>query len=254
MIRTPDGVRKYRSAHDRFLKPAIINFFACEFSGYFGPVVRENIAQALIDIFEENAPTLSRIKHGQMLWNALDKDTRADWENRRYKPVILTLVDSQDIDLFVKEAPIKQIKQQVIARITKQAYSQGGLLSTRDISLILASDASYLSKLRIQYENEKQLILPHTGSIQDVGTTLTHKVQIVRKYVIEKKTTNIIAKETNHTQRAVDNYIRDYNRVITLYNDGKDIEYIQIATKIAKHVIRQYIDIINNISKNAKVS
>lgn len=254
MIKTPDGVRKYRSAHDRFLKPAIINFFAREFSGYFGPIVRENIAQELIDIFEENAPPLTHIKHGQMLWNALDKNTRPDWDNRRYKPVVLTLVDQQDIDLFVKEAPIKQIKQQVIARITKQAYSQGGLLSTRDISLILASDASYLSALRIQYENEKQVILPHTGSIQDVGTTLTHKVQIVRKYVAEKKTTNIIAKETNHTQRAVDNYIRDYNRVITLYKDHKDIEYIHIATKIAKHVIRQYIDIINNISKSVKVS
>ena len=250
MIKTPEATRKYYAAHDRFLKPAIINFFAREFAGYFGPIVRENIAQALIDIFEENAPKTTRIKHGQMLWNALDKNTRADSPNRKYKPVVLTLVNEQDIDLFIKKVPVKQIKKCVIARIMNEAYKQGGLLSTRDISLILASDASYLSNLRIEYENLNQIILPHTGSLHDMGSTLTHKVQIVRKYVVEKKPSNIVAKETNHSQKAVDHYIRDYNRVKTLFDDGKDTDYIHITTKIAKPVIWQYLDIINNISKN----
>ena len=89
MIRKPDALRKYQSAHDRFLKPAIVNFFEREFAGNFGPIIRENIAQSLVDIFEQNAPQASRIKHGQLLWNALDKNTRADWENRKYKRVIL---------------------------------------------------------------------------------------------------------------------------------------------------------------------
>ncbi len=253
MIRTSDGIRKYRAAHDRFLKPAIVNFFKREFAGYFGPIVRENIAQALIDIFEQNAPETTRIKHGQMLWNALDKTTRADWTNRKYKPVVLTLVNEQDIELFKEGNPVKQIKKQVIARIMKEAHQQGGLLSTRDISLIMSADASYLSHLRIEYENENQIILPHTGSLHDMGSTLTHKVQIVRKYVVEKKPSNIVAKETNHSQRAVDHYIRDYNRVKTLFNDGKDSEYIHFATKIAKPVIWQYLDIINNISKNVNL-
>ncbi len=185
---------------------------------------------------------------------ALDKSTRADWENRKYKPVILTLVSEQDIELFMKATPVKQIKKQVISRIMTEAYQQGGILSTRDISLIMSSSASYLSNLRIEYENEKQTVLPHTGSLHDMGSTLTHKVQIVRKYVVEKKTPNIVAKETNHSQRAVDHYIRDYNRVKTLFDDGKDKEYIHIATKIAKPVIDQYLDIINNISKNVNLT
>jgi hypothetical protein len=253
MIRTPDGIRKYRTAHERFLKPAIINFFAREFAGYFGPLVRENIAGALVDIFEENAPEATRIKHGQMLWNALDKTTRAAWTNRKYKPVILTLVSQQDIELFMKGTPVRQIRKQVIARIMTEAYKQGGLLSTRDVSLILTFGATDLSHLRIEYGNENQIILPHTGSLHDMGSTLTHKVQIVRKYVVEKKPPNIVAKETNHSQRAVDHYIRDYNRVKTLFDDGKDTEYIHITTKIARPVIGQYLDIINNISKNGNL-
>lgn len=245
MNRNPDGIRKYRTAYDRFLKPAITNFFAREFSGHFGPIVRQNIADALIEIFEQNAPPIDRIKHGQLLWNALDKTTRADASNRKYKPVILTLVHEEDINLFVKEKPIKEIRKQVIARIISQAYAQGGILSMRDISLILSSGAPLISTQRAEYEEQNNTVLPHTGVIHDMGSTITHKKQIVFKHVVERKSTHIVARETNHSQRAVDHYINDFHRVKTLVDDNKDIEFIHLATNIAKPVIRQYQDIIN---------
>jgi hypothetical protein len=250
MIRQPNGIRKYRTAHDRFLKPAIVNFFEREFSGCFGPIVRENIADALIDIFEQNAPQLDRIKHGQILWNALDKSTRADSPKRKYIPVVLTLVNDEDINLYEKEKPVKEVRKQVIARIIRQAYDQGGILSMRDISLILSTSAPSISLQRAEYEDENNTVLPHTGVIHDMGSTITHKKQIVFKHVVEKKSTNIVARETNHSQRAVDHYINDYYRVKTLIDDNKDIEFIHIATKIAKPVILQYQDIINNYVKN----
>lgn len=250
MLRQPDGIRKYRTAHDRFLKPAIVNFFTREFSGYFGPIVRENIAQALIDIFEKNAPTQDRVKHGQIVWNALDKNTRADSPNRRYIPVTLSLVTDDDITLFEKEKPAKDVRKQVIARIIREAYAQGGILSMRDISLILATNADLISNLRIEYETENKTVLPHTGVIHDMGSTITHKVQIVYKHVVEKKSTNIVARETNHSQKAVDHYINDYHRVKALVDDKKDINFIHLATKIAKPVILQYQDIINNYVKD----
>lgn len=250
MIRQPDGIRKYRTAHDRYLKPAIVNFFAREFSGYFGPIVRENIADALIEIFEENVPQKDRLKHGQILWNALDKNTRADSPKRRYVPVVLSLVTHEDIVLFEKEKPANEVRQQVIARIIREAYQQGGILSMRDISLIMATNHIQISALRIRYETEHKTVLPHTGVIQDMGSTITHKVQIVYKHVVEKKSTNIVARETNHSQRAVDHYINDYNRVKALVDDNKNIEFIHLATKIARPVIKQYQDIITNYVKD----
>jgi len=249
MIRQPDGIRKYRTAHDRFLKPCIVNFFAREFSGYFGPIVRENIADALIEIFEQNALPKDRIKHGQMLWNALDKNTRADSPKRKYKPVVLTLVSDEDIKLFEKQTSPREIKKQVMARIIKEAYQQGGILSNRDTSLILAYSDTKLSALRIEYEKENKVVLPHTGVMHDMGSTITHKVMIVYKHVVEKKATNIVALETNHSQKAVDHYIKDYHRVKTLFDDKKDIQYIHMATRIAKPVIGQYLDIIKQYVK-----
>lgn len=249
MIRKPTNARKYGAAHDRFLKPAIVNFFEREFCGMFGPVVRENIADALIDLFESLCPESSRLKPGQLVWNALDKHTRADSDNRRYKPVILSLITDDDISMFERKSSMPLIRQKVMARMIQEAYKQGAVLSTRDLSLILVSDGASLSHLRIQYEQKHQTVLPHVGVIHDMGTTLTHKRLIVYKHIVEKKDPSIVARETNHSQMAVDKYLKDFNRVKTLVNDKKDIEFIHHTTNISKHVIVQYLQIINKYVK-----
>lgn len=249
MIPQISSVKHYSSAHDRFLKPAIVNFFEREFCGMFGPVVRENIADALIDLFNSLCPESSRLKPGQVIWNALDRRTRADSEKRRYRPVILSLVTDDEVSMFEKNCPVKLIRQNVIARMIKEAYQQGAVLSTRDLSLLLISAPSWLSHQRIEYEKQNQTILPHTGVIHDMGTTLTHKRIIIYKHVVEKKDPSIVARETNHSQPAVDKYLKDFNRVKTLVNDNKDVEFIHHTTNIARAVIRQYLQIINNYVK-----
>ena len=248
MIGKTRNEKQYRSAHDRFLKSMIVNFLVYELR-YLGPVTAANVADELIQIFEENVPQIDRLKHGQMLWNALDKNTRGDAKNRKFKPVVLSVVTDQEVSLFEQGKSISQIRQQVIARIMKEAYQQGGILSTRDVGLILSKDCSVISKERMQYETENQTVLPHPGVLHDMGSTITHKKIIVHKYVAEKKATNIIALETNHSQRAVDNYIRDYNRVKTLLNENKDLDFIHLTTRIAKHVIMQYQTIFNQYVK-----
>ena len=245
MIRPPDGIRKYRTAHDRYLKPAIANFFKREFSGAFGPMVIDNIAEKLVDIFNETCPEVQRVKHGQLVWNALDKSTRADSPKRKYKTVILDLVTPQDIELFKKEASTSEIRKTVIARLIKQTYQQGGALSTRDLSMILVQNNPTISKQRAGYEKENNVVLPHTGVLHDMGSTITHKAIIVYKHIIEKKSPDVVARETNHSQKAVDHYLNDYYRVRMLYIEKKDVEYINLATRIAKNVVHQYINIIN---------
>jgi hypothetical protein len=249
MIPTASSVKHYSSAHDRFLKPAIVNFFEREFCGMFGPVVRENIADALIDLFNSLCPESTRLKPGQIVWNALDKRTRADNEKRRYKPVILSLVTDDEVLMFEKGTSVSTTRKNVMARMIREAYQQGAVLSTRDLSLLLVSSAAYLSQLRIEYEKEHKTILPHTGVIHDMGTTLTHKRIIVYKHVVEKKDPSIVSRETNHSQPAVDKYLRDFNRVKTLVNDDKDLNFIHHTTNISRPVIKQYLQIINDYVK-----
>ena len=84
MIKTPDRVKRYRAASDRFFKPLLMNFFATECPRFFGPVMREKMADELIGIFEAVSPPTTRLRPGQVLWNALDVRTRGDSPKRRF--------------------------------------------------------------------------------------------------------------------------------------------------------------------------
>jgi len=245
MNRTPDGIKRYNAAKERFFKPGIVNFFAREFPRFFGPLMREKLAEELITLFETLSPEAKRIKPGQILWNALDKRTRGDSPNRRYVPVVLSLITEDDIDKLTRGASMSQITKDAIARIIRQAFAQGGILSSRDIGLLILRDPTKVSAMRKQYEKQHGCTLPHTGALHDMGSCISHKTTVVRKVIVEKKDPADVARECNHSQRAVDHYLNDYHRVKTVYQQNNDIDYIHIVTGMAKYVVKQYLELID---------
>ncbi len=252
MLLTPNCQKVYKSANSRFFKPSIEEFFRKEFPNHFGPVIRSNIANELLNIFKKLNIEKSRLKPGQILWNALHKDTRADSPNRKFTPVILTMVNDTDVDKLVKGKSVVNVRKDIVARILKEAYKQNALLSMRDIALLMSKSVSNISKIRKEYETENNTVLPHTGNLHDMGSCITHKYQIVYKVIVQKKDPALVANETNHSQRAVDNYLNGYHRVNTLYKDGKDINFIHTVTNISKFVVKQYIEIIEQYVKELK--
>jgi hypothetical protein len=244
VIRQPDSVKRYSSAKERFFKPAIMNFFARECPRFFGPVLREKIADELLALFESVSPEISRLKPGQMLWNSLDQNTRGDSPKRKYVPVILTIISEEDVQLLVEGVQMSTIAENAVARMIREAYSQGGILSSRDLGLITLRHPTTTSSIRIRFEEHHGCTLPHTGALHDMGSTVSHKTIIVRKVILEKKDPAAVARETNHSQTAVDHYLKDYHRVKMLHNLNHDVEFINLATQIAKHVIVQYLNII----------
>jgi len=249
MIKAPDSVKRYRSAQARFLKPVVMNFFATECPRFFGPTMREKLADELINIFEAVAPERSRLKPGQALWNALDKDTRGDSPRRRYVPVVLTLTCEQDLKQLADGIAMSNIAERAIARMIREAYEQGGILSSRDLGLLTLRHGSGISPMRKRYEQKHQCTLPHTGALHDMGTCVSHKSLVVRKAILEKKDPAQVARECNHSQAAVDRYLKDYHRVRTLYKLDHDVDFIHLATQLAKHVIKQYIALIEEEEK-----
>jgi hypothetical protein len=244
MISKPFCVKHYSSAKQRFLKPLIMAFFQNEFPKLFGPVIREKLADELMTLFERYCPETSRLKPGQVLWSALDKQTRGDSPHRRFVPVILSLVTQEDIAQLVQGIKPFVLAKNSVARIIKEAYQQGGILSSRDVALLTLRDVGRASHMRLQYEKEHDCILPHTGALHDMGSTVTHKAAIINKVVVQKKDPAVAAQECNHSQRAVDRYLKDYHRVKTVYEHNQDVTFIHQVTGIAQHVVTQYINII----------
>ena len=251
MITPSNRYKHYHSAKQRFLKSLIVNFFETELPKLFGPQLRDKLGDEIVKLISKAMPEKDHVKPGQVVWTAIDKTTRPDSPNRKFVTVVLTLVDKTDIEELLKGTSKRTVSENVIARITKEAYQQEALLSMRDIGLLAWRADSYVSILRKAYEKRHNIILPHTGSLQDMGTCMTHKATIVRKVIVEKKDPVQVASETNHSLRAVENYLKDCRRVQTCYNQNPDIEFISQATGLTKNLIQQYMKIISNIQKNA---
>ena len=236
--------RHYSSASQRLLKPQIERFFAEQFPKLFGPVIRAHLAEALLELFDRQVRQAGSLEPGQILWNAVDIATRADAPNRRFVPVVLTMVNEQDVQNRTKGLSIKEIRAHSTARILREAYQQGALLSMRDITLLCWHSNSSSSRWRKDYERTHKCELPHPGNLQDMGSCVTHKEQIVYKAIVEKKDPIQVANESKHTQQAVDRYLKDFHRVQTVYNHNSDPDYISLVTNISKSVVNQYINLI----------
>jgi hypothetical protein len=246
MIKAPDCIKRFHSAKARFLEGALNIFFKREFPKLLGPILRRKLVDELIKLIQELLPLKEHVKPGQIVWNAVSTKTRADSPNVRFVPVTLTIIDEHDVQQLADGVPMTKIIKPAIARITKEAYSQGALLSMRDIGLLTWRYGSAISAYRKQYEKEQNVTLPHTGSLQDMGSCVTHKSTIVRKITIDKKDPLVVAQETNHSIGAVDRYIKDFNRVRLCYQDGKDKEFISLATGLNKFVVNEYVKLIEN--------
>lgn len=251
MIKSPDCRKRYHSAKTRSLEGTLNNFFKRELPKVLGPILRSKLIEELIKLLKALLPLQAHVKPGQVVWNAVSINTRADWDNVRLVPVTLTMIDENDIDQLASGVPMSQIAKQSIARITKEAYEQGALLSMRDIGLLTWRNGAAISQYRKQYEKEHDVTLPHPGSLQDMGSCVSHKSMIVRKVEVDKKDPLIVARETNHSSWAVDRYLKDFNRVRLCHQDGKDAKFISLATGLNKLVVNEYLKIIEHSTNNS---
>ena len=180
-----------------------------------------------------------------MVWNAVSLACRPDSPNLKLVPVLLTLVDSFDIEQLESVTPMQTIARKAVARICCEAYQQGGLLSMRDIGLLCWRRGSSVSSLRQAWEKQQATILPHSGSLQDFGSCLSHKKIIVKKVLVDKKDPQRVAAETKHSQLAVDRYLKDFHRVETCYKENKSLDFIAQVTALSPFLVKQYLEMIN---------
>jgi hypothetical protein len=252
MIAKPQAQKHFGSAPKRFLQSSIETFLDKEFPRTFGPVIRQKMAEKIVELIDQQLPPKDYLRPGQCVWNAVSIATRPDSPNCRLVPVTLTLVDPSDVEQLSSGIPMSVIAQQSIARICREAFEQGALLSMRDIGLLVWRKNSSISAIREKWEAIQQTSLPHVGTIQDFGTCISHKTAIIRKVVYEGKDPRRAADETKHSQRAVDRYLKDFHRVRTCYEHIPDVDFITRTTGLSKHLVNQYVSIINENEKPTK--
>jgi len=252
MIPQPQSQKHFGSAHKRFLQASIEMFLDTEFPRTFGPVIRQKMAEKIVDLVDQQLPAKDHVRPGQCVWNAVSITTRPGSPKCRLVPVILTLVNPSDTEQLARGTPMSVIAQRSIARICREAFEQGALLSMRDIGLLVWRRNCSISAIRKRWEADQKTVLPHVGTIQDFGTCISHKTTIIRKVVYEGKDPRRAADETKHSQHAVDRYLKDFHRVRTCYEHMPDIDFITRTTGLSKHLVSQYLNIIKENEKHTE--
>jgi hypothetical protein len=242
--------KHYESAHRHLFAAAFDRFLEVNIPLLGGPELRQLLVNKIVELFDNYTVANDHLKPGQMLWVGVDKNTRADSSKVRYRPVVLTMITSKEITDLVdgKRTPPQQLPE-TTARILKEAYSQDTLLSMRDLALIFKRLPGDMSNVRQRYEHDTKEVLPTPATIQDMGSGITHKVLILKKILIEKKDMVKVRQETNHSQQAIDRYLKSYRRVEMLLDDKKPILYISKVTGLSPYLILQYENIYNSIKR-----
>jgi len=241
----------YESAKDRFIKPALMNFLKTEFPSLGGKRIRKLFIEELMKILDKCYYPNNKLKLGQMRWLALSKETRATSKDPQFVPVTLTLVSEKDIEKYCNGIKREEIMQDIVARLLTEAYEQEGLLSMRDLSLIMCYTDAYPSELRIKYEKRNNTTLHFVGYDHDMGTAISHKTTILRKIFVDKKDPVQVARETSHSPEAVQNYCLGLNKVKWCLENKMSKDEIRIVTGMRTHLIEEYIKIIEECKEVA---
>jgi len=230
------------------LKRELLTNFGFENMG----AVADVLIQRFLEIIATYAPTDQHLRPYQTLVLAVDKHEQFGYgksmETCQLVPVIVTLITPEELQEVAQGARFPDLRPRVAARILQEAYHQGGVLPFSTVGLLtgLHSSAEIGRAIAIFYEQNPGVVLPHSGTIFDMGPTLTHKrtaVVLHHQGLLDLE----IARRMNHHPSAVARYINDAERVKQLWQEGKAPEMISFITGLSVRLIKEHIAILQDL-------
>lgn len=243
----------YGPALHKTFRSTLSSFIQREFPQMGGPMIVDLFVDRLETMVKEFFPPVRYLKMGQILWFAVAREEKPaqgkSMATTKIVPVVLTLVSHNDMKSYRDSTPLPAIRRQVKARLCREAYQQGGVLSQVDLSLLTQSSLGTVSKHLRAYQEEHSCLLPYRGTVHDLGRSVTHKAKICRKRVLEKKSVTETAQETYHSPEAVSRYEINLNRVLFCLQRGLSVKETSFITKLSNNLVLEYQNIGLEIEK-----
>ena len=260
-------LKKIRRLKDKNLHNLLLHRFLNQYGYDKGEITAKAIIDDILKLIDSYYlvstldDDLHHLNHGQLVYMAVPVD---EYPKRgkaiaqtRIKPVVLSFITDTDIEHIAHGFDSKSLRKKRLIRWVDEAFDQGALLTQLDLSMLLGVCDAVVSQYVNEIQNEGKL-LPTRGNIHDLSGAITHKREIITLY-LEGYFTPEIAMKTKHSNEAVDRYIRDYQRVEILWENGiTNLDQIAQLTRLSKRVVQQYVDLLpdkikNKLSKNKKL-
>ena len=228
------------------LEHQIIQLIDTDYSMIAGDKVRNMFAEDIVKLVREVYKEPHMLEVGQMQWLGVAVD---DWPSYgknarkiRYVPLTLTPVSKDDIQMMANGHSQREIRERKIVRLFNEAYEQGALLSNADVAVMLGACTDTISVQGREYMDREKKVLPTRGTVHDLGTAVTHKRIIIKLY-LEGYLVPDIARMTDHSEEAVDRYIKAFNKVRML-KGRMDVRGIARTLEMSEYLVKQYLEIL----------
>lgn len=248
---------RYESIPKRSFRNAIIRLLEDQYKILGSHKVLQMVADDIMSLHKEFYPDLTKSSFGHIVWQTTGKNCKkpsygTKVEDYEVKTVILPLITEKDIETRIKShygGRKKDYKKQferdieVMARLVKSAYDQGGLLSGAELSVLLNRSLTTIGRYMKAYHQRNTDILPTKGIILDQGSSPTHKGSIINLY--EQGYPEVdIARLTEHTIESVSRYIKNYKNIKLLIEKGFSLIEMTRITGMGLSTISQYRELI----------
>jgi hypothetical protein len=248
---TRSGSPIYAANQRKTFRSCLGRLLQTEFPQTFGPAVTRLFAEKIDELYDRCHLLRDRVRTGQILWLAVAANERPGRakriEDTRLVPVLLDLVTRQDIDDTVATHRRLATRQVKIVRLFRQAFEQGGVLSEADVALILHVEVCTVSRDVLDHERETGESVPRRGTLHDLGRSISHKAIICHKRLVLKKSTSEVAQETYHSPEEVEYYVQCLRRIQLCRDNGMSPDDIALATKHSRFLVREYLDLIEEL-------
>lgn len=231
----------------RSLPELLVHKFLTEYGYDHGPVIARAIVDDILATVEQCYP--EHIPPKTVLWLAVRRDKKGGKRKRLTLsdliPVKLLMVTEEEVKLLTDKKLCKAMKARRafnrarFARWCFDACEQGAVLTHLDLSLLSGLSEKVIREALWAYEAETGKIVPTRGTVHDIGSAVTHKAEVVRRWLRHESPVQI-ARDLNHSQRAVDRYIADFQKVRLLAQKFPPAD-LPALTRLSKSVVEQYI-------------
>jgi len=234
-------------AKRRSLPELLVHKFLTEYGYDHGPVIARAIVDDILATVEKCYA--EHIPPKTVLWLAVCRDKKGR-ERKQITlgdliPVQLRMVTEDEIELLADKELRKTMQARRafnrarFARWCFEAYEQGAVLTQLDLSLLSGLSERVIREALQAYESETGTIVPTRGTVHDMGSGVTHKAEVVRRWLRHQSPLKI-ARDLSHSQDAVDRYIADFQKVRLLAQKIPAAD-LPALTGLSKHLVKQYL-------------
>jgi len=245
---------RYESMNKRNFRSALIHMLETEYKMLGSRKILEMLADDIEDLHRECYPSVDRVGFGEIVFRTTKDDGQRQSYGKKAEDydsvtVILPLITKEDIErrIYYKKGDRNSNYEhresrdiETMVRLIKSTKSQGGLLSGAEVSVLMNRSLRTIRNYLVAYRKKTGEILPLKGYVLDQGSLPTHKAIIISLYEQGISPADIVLK-TNHSQDAVDRYIKQYDQIRILIRKGLDEKAIKEITGRSLKIVKEYI-------------